>query len=346
MTTRTLLAAACLSLGLGLPANVCTAGEPPSALPAAGKPEQPVDPILITCQLVEIPFAAATAYFGDRSAMATRDVTPEVLNEIIASAGADVLSAPRITALPGQPAQVKIVQERAFTTGFKSDAKSGEWEPVIEKKEIGISLKVTATPYPSDPARLHGTLELSSSKLLGIMQQKVNPPGQAAPLLLSQPTIATRSLATAFDLYSGKAAVLGTLETQSDTATNAQRRVLLVLLTAENTSQAAVDHAGAKRLIFPKIEFEKATLQQVAAFIRKRSQELDPDAEGVNLVLELPPRPLAAGDNDADPVTIDDLPAITLSLNNIPLSELLRYVAAATGMTVRYDTNAIVLTPK
>jgi len=40
-------------------------------------------------------------------------------------------------------------------------------------------------------------------------------------------------------------------------------------------------------IIIPRIDFEEATIPQVIAFLQKRSKQLDPDGEGVNIILYL-----------------------------------------------------------
>jgi general secretion pathway protein D len=156
-------------------------------------------------------------------------------------------------------------------------------------------------------------------------------------------------------------------------------------------------------IIIPKIEFEEATIAQVVAFLKKRSQELDPDSEGVNIILQLeavaptgagqgpapagdmygetgagiePAMPPAAmGPADAPgmmeppgmgmpdnmgaaPMAPNQMagggafgvsPAertITMSMNNIPLSEVIRYVCLGAGLKFRVETNAVVIADK
>jgi beta-lactamase regulating signal transducer with metallopeptidase domain len=92
---------------------------------------------------------------------------------------------------------------------------------------------------------------------------------------------------------------------------------------------AAMKKADA--IIFPKIDLHDATLSETVDFLRAKSQDLDPDKQGVNLIL----RPLPGG---ADP-------KLTLSLTNIPLSEALRYVAALAGFEIAADDHAITIRP-
>ena len=77
----------------------------------------------------------------------------------------------------------------------------------------------------------------------------------------------------------------------------------------------ALERAG--RIVIPKVEFQDAALLEVVEYLRHRSIELDPEHKGVNLFVQ----PLEKGDA-----------RISLSLRNVPIAEILKYVAALTGM--------------
>lgn len=68
-----------------------------------------------------------------------------------------MLTAPRITARAGESAQIKIGQDRSFTTSFRVVETNGAWEPVRSQYDLGVSVTVTGTPYPQDPERIRGT---------------------------------------------------------------------------------------------------------------------------------------------------------------------------------------------
>ncbi len=156
--------------------------------------------------------------------------------------------------------------------------------------------------------------------------------------------------------------------------------------------------AKLQNIIIPKIEFEEATIAQVVAFLRKRSVELDPESEGVNIILQLaagpgagaterdptptapegwggeganppaggppmaPPAPGGdAGPDGAAPTFAPEAtpvaplaPAggspsertVTMSMNNIPLGEVIRYVCLGAGLKFRVESNAVVIADK
>lgn len=89
-------------------------------------------------------------------------------------------------------------------------------------------------------------------------------------------------------------------------------------------------------LVIPRVEFEEATVAQVVTFLKKRSQELDPAKEGVNIMLV---ERSGATDKIADRI-------VTMNMTNVPLGELLRYVCMATSLQYRVDDYAVVISNK
>lgn len=83
--------------------------------------------------------------------------------------------------------------------------------------------------------------------------------------------------------------------------------------------------------ILPKVEFRDSTLRECIGFLVAKSKELDPAGEGVNIVLK-----------DVD--KIGDA-MITLSLSNVPITEVIRYVAALAGSEVVADEFSYVIQP-
>lgn len=86
----------------------------------------------------------------------------------------------------------------------------------------------------------------------------------------------------------------------------------------------------AETLLLPKLEFRHARLAEALEFIRERSKTLDLAKSGVNIVLKA-----GAGRPDL---------RIDLSLNEVPVSEGLRYVAGLAGLVVVAERNALILT--
>ena len=90
------------------------------------------------------------------------------------------------------------------------------------------------------------------------------------------------------------------------------------------------------RIIFPKVEFMEASVDEIIDLFRTQSREYDnaekdPAKRGVNLVLK----------HDATTPTV----RITLSLRDVPMSEALRYVTQLAGMAFRIEPFAVVVMP-
>ncbi len=96
-------------------------------------------------------------------------------------------------------------------------------------------------------------------------------------------------------------------------------------------ASAAWKKAG--KIIFPKIDFRETTLSEAVDFLRQKSKTLDPEGTGMNLILN---NPSAAG----------EVPRLTITLTNSPLSEVLREIAARAGCQIVADGYAITLRPE
>ncbi len=83
-----------------------------------------------------------------------------------------------------------------------------------------------------------------------------------------------------------------------------------------------------RTLIFPKVEFSSATLDEVAELLRVRSRDLDPQGKGVSFVLSVPPEARNK--------------PVSLNLFNVPMEEVLRYVSEMCGVTYRVDDHAVI----
>src|SRR5262249_3408402 len=137
-------------------------------------------------------------------------------------------------------------------------------------------------------------------------------------------------------------------------------------------------------IIIPHIEFRDTTIREAIDFLREQAAENDPSGRGVNIVLRLvplgqvsgPSAPVLApptgtgtpvvgapgqapqagapgqagpgGPPGVAPVPVVSGPAgarITVTLDNIPLGEALRYVANQAGLKVKIEPYAVALIP-
>src|SRR5437667_7805644 len=137
-------------------------------------------------------------------------------------------------------------------------------------------------------------------------------------------------------------------------------------------------------IIMPHIEFRDTSIREAVDFLREQAAENDPSGQGVNIVLRLVPlgqvsgpsapvlppstgagSPVAGapaqappagapgqgapgGSPGVAPVPVVSGPSgarITVTLDNIPLGEALRYVAAQAGLKVKVEPYAVSLIP-
>jgi len=147
---------------------------------------------------------------------------------------------------------------------------------------------------------------------------------------------------------------------------------------ARNTSGTAQITTKLNTIIIPHIEFRDASIREAIDFLRQQAAENDPSTEGkkgVDIVLRLAPlgqvapppvpgapatsaatpgspaaaaappatTPITAGPVVARPVVAE--PRISLTLNQIPLGEALRYIANQAGLKVKVEPYAVAVIP-
>lgn len=85
------------------------------------------------------------------------------------------------------------------------------------------------------------------------------------------------------------------------------------------------------KLIMPKVEFKDATFAATLDFLKQSVKKLSDDKQAVNFVVQLP----------------EDLAnrPVTLSLSNVPFTEVLKYVGTLAGVSFTYDRYAIIVRP-
>jgi general secretion pathway protein D len=131
-------------------------------------------------------------------------------------------------------------------------------------------------------------------------------------------------------------------------------------------------------IIIPHIEFRDTSIREAIEFLREQAAENDPSGQGVNIVLRLvplgqiappsipvaPPSGTASPAGGAPPAEAAASPAgspgavpvvapvsgpagarITVTLDNIPLGEALRYVANQAGLKVKVEPYAVAVIP-
>jgi len=113
--------------------------------------------------------------------------------------------------------------------------------------------------------------------------------------------------------------------------TEVDRSALFGARTASLTGQLSGSEAITQKLrtlVFPKVEFDGATLDEVVELLRVRSRDLDPQGKGVSFVISVPPEARNK--------------AVSLNLLNVPMDEVLRYVGDMCGVTYKVDEHAVI----
>ena len=91
--------------------------------------------------------------------------------------------------------------------------------------------------------------------------------------------------------------------------------------------------AKMERIVFPRIEFEDMNVKSVLSYLNDRSKLYDPDKEGVSIMFGF------------DNQTAEKLGKVTMSLSQIPMSEVIRYVCKDTGLKYRVDPSGVIVGP-
>ena len=111
-------------------------------------------------------------------------------------------------------------------------------------------------------------------------------------------------------------------------------------------------------IVIPRIEFRDASIREAIDFLRQQATDNDPATEGrkgVDIVLRLG----SGGRSDTNAPTASPSPGvsvetraapttdarITITLNEIPLGEALRYIASQAGLKVKIEPYAVLIIP-
>ncbi len=112
--------------------------------------------------------------------------------------------------------------------------------------------------------------------------------------------------------------------------------------------------AKLNKIVLPKIEFHDCSIREAIDFLKQRARELDPTpgGKGVNIVLKLEKEkrsaaPFAAGEESGSNQENSSSPRkkIDLSLTNIPLYEVLRYISDLAGLKLKIEPYAVSIVP-
>ncbi|HOK04881.1 MAG TPA: hypothetical protein P5270_06445 [Victivallales bacterium] len=96
-----------------------------------------------------------------------------------------------------------------------------------------------------------------------------------------------------------------------------------------NTQELCVDKL--KKIIFDKVFFDEKDVIDAISYIRKRSQEIDPEGKGINIII----KDIKKGEY-----------RVTLELSDIPAADLLRYICMAAELDLRVEQFAVIISKK
>jgi hypothetical protein len=90
--------------------------------------------------------------------------------------------------------------------------------------------------------------------------------------------------------------------------------------------------AALRNINIPAVEFRDVTVREAVAFVAQKVHELSGGKRSVNVVWMVPPEKT-------------DSTRVTLSLQNVPASEVLRYIGDASNLRFTYDFHAVKIRP-
>ena len=188
------------------------------------------------------------ANIGKPDAPLSEAQAQDLIKKLEGLKGLDLLAAPRVTTLSGQPANISIGEE------VVTDKATGK------KDFVGLKIDVLAT--------VDGGLIKMDAKARSYERDGSSDREWKAA-----------SVAT---LQSGQTLVLRGAATKE----GGKNRVLLCLLTARTSPAPEKLHtqAMAEKIILPKVAFQHASIAEAVEFLKSKAAELDPAKQGVNII--------------------------------------------------------------
>jgi beta-lactamase regulating signal transducer with metallopeptidase domain len=318
----------------------------------AAPPDTNAPQVLIEAKFIEVSEEAKALLAPFDTAAASSSVSGMLndvqfstfLKKVEGAKGVDMLAAPRVTTRSAQEAKIEIGSEFAY-----KDA-----EGKAATKQIGTML--TLLPKVTGGNQIDLDISPQIVEFEGILKHASG---------VEQPIFRERKVTANVSMTSGQTVVLGfpatsTKQTTKDrsagsvtTKTENVTTHTMVFVTARLVDPATgkpVDpkpaaeksplqakrepspaEVQANKIIFPKVQFQDATLTEAVEFLRIKSRELDPEKKGLNILVK------PGGDPKA---------RITIQLKDVPAYEALRYCAEIAGHKLSMDGDVFVITPK
>lgn len=108
---------------------------------------------------------------------------------------------------------------------------------------------------------------------------------------------------------------------------------MLSLVFWAGLAAAATVESRADRILIRAIDVENMPPREVFELLKEHSKAADPEGKGLNMLFRLTP----------NGVRILERATVTLKLNDVPLSAVVRYLCQATGLFYSYDGNALMV---
>jgi len=109
--------------------------------------------------------------------------------------------------------------------------------------------------------------------------------------------------------------------------------VWVLLSLAGSLASAATVERRAARIMIHAVDVEEVSPKEVFQLLQDQAKKADPDGRGINMLFRFSP----AGQK------IFSDSKLTLKMNNVPLTELVRYVCLVSGLRYSYDQNALMV---
>ncbi len=106
-----------------------------------------------------------------------------------------------------------------------------------------------------------------------------------------------------------------------------------VFIFAGGSGSRADTAEKAASLIIPHIEFKQIPPKEVFAVLRRRAKDLDPEGYGINFVFKF----------SASGAKAFQRRRITMTMDNIPVSELIEYICMGIGFKCSFEENAVLI---
>lgn len=227
-----------------------------------------------------------------------------------------------------------------FATAYLTEPKTGKLEVTKEAEKSPIQTRLDTIILPSvtfHEASLTEAVEFLRAKSRDLDTATQDPKLKGVNIIIKEEVLASNPKIT-LDLKNvplGEAVKY--VAELSGLKASVQPYAVTLLAPAEfeavqKVADAPVNPAGAiaKQFVLPSILFEQATLAEAVEYVRIKTRELDPARQGLNIVLKPGSDPAAK---------------VTLSLKNVPASEVLRYCAELTMHKLTILDNLVEFAP-